>query len=185
MLNLWSQLCKWFHKNEDMLVKTTPCLTWSPHRNMCATMEGPYQSPAFFPEPLPISTSWWTPKGAGGWSPNQVTSLWCMSSTWWSLAHSGLFFWLLGRDFSWVLDPRGEPNEGIGTPPARAGDRGRNTSKSTSVSCWASGQAQSTEIQKSLHLAQAEHLGYSFFPPVFSSQTLDALDNNKLARKHN
>lgn len=121
---------------------------------MCATTEGPYQSPAFFPELLPISTSWWTPKGVGGWSPNQVTSLWWIGSTCLSLAHSGLFIWLhfgpwsLGRGFSKVLDARGEPKDGMGTPAARTGDRGLNTSKSTSVSCWASGQAQSTDHKK-------------------------------------
>lgn len=119
---------------------------------MCATIEGPYQSPAFFPELLPISTSWWIPNGAEGWSPNHVTSLWWMGSA--SLADSGLFLWVhlggwsFGRGFSGVLDPRGEPKDGIGTPPARAGERGRNTSKSTSVSCWASGQAQSTEHKR-------------------------------------
>lgn len=137
---------------EIVLVKTIPLQM--PYRSMCATIEGPYQSPAFFPELLPISTNWWTPKGAGGWSPNQVSSLWWMGSACLSLADSGLFFWLhlgawsLGMDFSGVLDPRGEPKEGMGTPPARAGERGLNTSKSTSVSCWASGQAQSTEYKK-------------------------------------
>lgn len=134
--------------------KTVPLQMWSPYRSMCATIDGPYQSPAFFPELFPISTSWWTPKGAGGWSPNQVTSLWWTGSACLSLTRSGLFFWLhlgtcsLGKDFSGVLDPRGEPKEGMGTPPARAGERGLNTSKSTSVSCWASGQAQSTKYKK-------------------------------------
>lgn len=125
----------------------------SSYRSMCATTEGPYQSPAFFPEPLPISTSWWTPKGAGGWSPNQVTSLEWMCSCLSFVESWTLFFWLhlgawlLGRDFSGVLEPRGEPKEGIGTPPARAGERGRNTSKSTSVSCWDSGQTQSRKTE--------------------------------------
>lgn len=125
-----------------------------PYRSMWATIEGPYQSPAFFPELLPISTNWWIPKGAEGWSSNQTTSLRCMGSACLSLVDSGLFFWLLlggwslDRDFSAELDPRGEPKEGMGTPPARAGERGLNTSKSTSVSCWASGQAQSTGCKK-------------------------------------
>lgn len=131
-----------------------PCLISCTYRSMCATIEGPYQSPAFFPELLLISTSWWIPKGAEGWSPNQVTSLWWMGSACLSLTDSGLFFWLhlgawsRGRGFSGVLDPRGEPKEGMGTPPALAGERGLNTSKSTSVSCWASGQAQSTQHKK-------------------------------------
>lgn len=119
------------------------------YRNMWATTEGPYQSPAFFPEALPISTSWWIPKGAGGWSSNQVTSLWWTCSACLSLAYSGLFFWLhlstwsLGIVFSGLFDPRGDPKVGMGTPPARAGERGLNTSKSTSVNWWASGQIQS------------------------------------------
>lgn len=124
-------------------------------------MEGPYQSPAFFPELLPISTNWWIPNGAEGWSPNQMTSLWCIGSACLSRTASGpgLFFWLhLGpwspnRDFSALLDPRVEPKVGMGTPPARAGERGLNTSKSTSVSCWASGQVQSKHTQTHFRFA--------------------------------
>lgn len=49
--------------------------------SMCAAMAGPYQSPARFPEARPNSTSRCRPKGAGGWSPNQHTSLrWALSS---------------------------------------------------------------------------------------------------------
>lgn len=130
--------------------EVTPALQslWT-HRTMCATMDGPYQSPAFFPEFLPISTNWWIPNGFEGWSPNQLISFWCMGSGCLSCTDSGLLFWLhlgplsLGRDLSELLDPRLEPKVGMGTPPALAGERGLNTSKSTSVNCWASGQVQS------------------------------------------
>lgn len=118
------------------------------YRSICATIAGPYQSPAFFPALLPISTSWWIPNGADGWSPNQNTSLRCLGSACLSCADSGLFFWAhlvawsLNKDLSGALGPRGEPKDGMGTPPARAGEWGLDTSKSTSVRGWASGQVQ-------------------------------------------
>lgn len=118
------------------------------YRSICATIAGPYQSPAFFPALLPISTNWWIPNGVDGWSPNQNTSLRCLGSACLSCADSGLFFWLhlvawsLNKNLSGVLGPRGERKDGMGTPPARAGERGLHTSKSTSVRGWASGQVQ-------------------------------------------
>lgn len=118
------------------------------YRSICATIAGPYQSPAFFPALLPISTNWWIPNGADGWSPNQNRSLRCLGSACLSCADSGLFFWphlvawSLNKDLSGVLGPRGEPKDGMGTPPARAGEWGLDTSKSTSASGWASGQVQ-------------------------------------------
>lgn len=124
------------------------------YRSICATIAGPYQSPAFFPALLPISTNWWIPKGVDGWSPNQNTSLWCIGSACLSCTDSGLFFWLhlvawLKKDRSGVFDPRGVAKDGMGTPPARVGERGLNTSKSTSVSGWASGQVQPTQQKRS------------------------------------
>lgn len=47
---------------------------------MCATREGPYQSPAFLPELCPSSTSRCRPKGAWGWSANQDTICRCRRS---------------------------------------------------------------------------------------------------------
>lgn len=120
------------------------------HRTICATIEGPYQSPAFFPEPLPISTNWWIPNGVDSWSPNQLITFWWMGSACLSCTDSGLFFWLHlgpgslgGWGLSELLEPRMEPKVGMGTPAALAGERGLNTSKSTSVNGWASGQVQS------------------------------------------
>lgn len=51
------------------------------HRRICAAMDGPYQSPAFFPELLPSSTSRCMPKGAVGLSANQRKILLCVLST--------------------------------------------------------------------------------------------------------
>lgn len=47
---------------------------------ICATIEGPYQSPAFFPELLPNSTSWCIPKGAVELSANHDTTRLCVAS---------------------------------------------------------------------------------------------------------
>lgn len=122
---------------------------------MCATTEGPYQSPAFFPELFPNSTSWCTPNGAGGSSPNQATTLRWRGSACLSLPDSGLFFWVWlramppGMEVFWgVVGVREEeewPKEGMGTPPARDGERGLRASKSTSTNCWASGHDQSRQ----------------------------------------
>lgn len=134
------------------------------YRTICATIEGPYQSPAFFPELLPISTNWWIPNGVDRWSPNQLISFWWTGSACLSCTNSGLFFWLhlgpwsLGWDLSELLDPRKEPNVGMGTPPALAGERGLSTSKSTSANCCASGQVQSKITQTCQKLAlQFDH----------------------------
>lgn len=138
-----------------------PVLQYCTYRTICATMEGPYQSPAFFPEPLPISTNWWIPNGVDSWSPNQLMSFWWMGSACLSCTNSGLFFWLhlgpwsLGWGLSELLDPRIEPKVGMGTPPALAGERGLNTSRSTSVSCWASGHVQSR--MRESHMSEVWH----------------------------
>lgn len=50
------------------------------HLMICATMEGPYQSPAFFPELFPNSTSWCIPNGAVGRSANHDTTRLCVAS---------------------------------------------------------------------------------------------------------
>ena len=50
------------------------------HRMMWAAVAGPYQSPAFFPWLLPISTSWCRPNGQPAWSTNHDTTiLWVAS----------------------------------------------------------------------------------------------------------
>lgn len=55
-----------------------PCS--GPHLSMCATRDGPYQSPAFLPELCPSSTSRCRPKGAWGWSANHDTICRCRRS---------------------------------------------------------------------------------------------------------
>lgn len=50
------------------------------HRRICAAIEGPYQSPALFPELLPNSTSLCIPKGAVGLSANHDTTLLCVAA---------------------------------------------------------------------------------------------------------
>lgn len=55
-------------------------------------MEGPYQSPAFFPELFPSSTSLCIPKGAVGWSANHDTTRLCVDSMWLSWREPRLSF---------------------------------------------------------------------------------------------
>lgn len=67
----WNRMT--FTVRDDKLFSTTGLLhhQFKSYRRICAAMDGPYQSPAFFPELLPSSTSRCMPKGAVGLSANQ------------------------------------------------------------------------------------------------------------------
>lgn len=115
------------------------------HRSMCATSEGPYQSPAFFPDSLPNSTSRWIPNSAVGSSKNHDTSLR------WSLSFNRYRLGTLNVGASLVEDKRFsgpgvlhvELKDGMEIETGRDGEWGLSTSKSTSDSWGQSGHFQS------------------------------------------
>lgn len=118
------------------------------HRSMCATSEGPYQSPAFFPDSFPSLTSRWTPNGAAGSSPNHDTSLRWRLSLCASCLGSARFRTSLveGARFSGPDVLHVELKEGMEIATGRDGERGLSTSKSTSAS-W----GQSSHLQSGKH----------------------------------
>lgn len=102
------------------------CPDFGSHRRMCAAIEGPYQSPAFFPELLPNSTSWCIPKGAVGRSANHDTTRLCVASMGLSRRESKLSFRPLLFGPCFKFSPRSAPSAA-----------GRNTSRSmSSLTAW-------------------------------------------------